>query len=95
MLGAVDPPEYDRLSKLLQQQAPLAYVSSDGAEWFGNRRPSTFSVNHAKVIDRLQLAEVTHEDHRHITEGGVVRVLGSFAEVFAPPLLHTEVHTCK
>ena len=49
-------------------------------------------IDHAKVIDRLQLSKVAYKNDRDVPEGVLVRVLARLAEVTTLALLESEMH---
>ena len=52
-------------------------------------------IDHAEVIDRLQLSKVTYKNDRDVPEGVPVRVPARFAEVTTLALLEPEMHARK
>ena len=49
-------------------------------------------VEHAPIIDRLQLPKVIHKNHRDVAKRAVVRVWAALAEVRSFALLRADMH---
>ena len=73
-LGPMNLPQHDGFFEQQKQESAISVVLPEMSQLIRAGCERSLRVEHAPIIDRLQLPKVTHKNHRDVAKRAIVRV---------------------